>query len=46
MSQSEVQYDSTKINLNKGLKFFKPLDSKSKKILRQMVQYMQLLEIG
>ena len=32
MSQSEVQYDSAKINLNKDLKFFKPLDSKSKKI--------------
>ena len=32
MSQSEVQYDSTKINLNNGLKYFKPISSKSKRI--------------
>ena len=32
MSQSEVQYDSNKINLNKSLNYFKPISSKSKKI--------------
>ena len=32
MSQSEVQYDSSKINLNNSLAYYKPLSSKSEKI--------------
>ena len=32
MSQSEIQYERAKINLNNALKYYKPLSSKSEKI--------------
>ena len=32
MSQSEIQYERAKINLNNALKYYKPLSTKSEKI--------------